>query len=203
MEAWTQLTEYIDQGGFVMWPLLISAALLWFGIGYRVVFVRRGTRRGVRELVTRATKTYSGPTRGYLDEAVRRAIYVVRNHEGDIPRFLDDELFPLEADLGRYRTLVRTVVIISPLLGLLGTVNGMIEMFSSLGTQTFYSQSGGVAQGISQALFTTQLGLVIAIPGMLVGGLIDRKERRIRDDLHQLKELLAAGNAFEDGGKAV
>lgn len=90
---------------------------------------------------------------------------------------------------------MRTIVIVAPLLGLLGTVNGMIEMFQSLGTQTFYSQSGGVAQGISQALFTTQFGLVIAIPGLIVGGLIDRRERQIREDIYQLKELLISERA--------
>ncbi|MDZ7829411.1 MAG: MotA/TolQ/ExbB proton channel family protein [Halofilum sp. (in: g-proteobacteria)] len=42
----------------------------------------------------------------------------------------------------------------------------MIETFESLGDMSLFSQSGGIAGGISQALFTTQLGLAVAIPGM-------------------------------------
>ena len=186
-----KIVGYLGQGGFVMWPLLASALLLWFGIGYRVMFVRRGTGLETRQLLRRFVEEGGRRTTGYLDEAVRRGVAVVSRHEGDVRRYLEDEFFPLQAELGKFRTLVRTVVVVAPLLGLLGTVNGMIEMFQSLGNQNFYSQSGGVAQGISQALFTTQFGLVIAIPGMLIGGLIDRKEHKIREDIEQLKDLLS------------
>jgi biopolymer transport protein ExbB len=63
-------------------------------------------------------------------------------------------------------------------------------MFESLGDQTFFSQSGGVANGISQALFTTQFGLVIAVPGMVVGRLLDRHENTMREEIEQIKDLL-------------
>ena len=196
MSWWNTLLGYISQGGFVMWPLLLAALLLWFGIGYRLFFIRRGSRAPLRLLVSRfRSDAPPESTKGYLDEAVRRALRIVAQGPPQLKTVLDDKLFSLEEDLGRYRTLVRTIVIVAPLLGLLGTVNGMIEMFQSLGTQTFYSQSGGVAQGISQALFTTQFGLVIAIPGLIVGGLIDRRERQIREDIYQLKELLVSERA--------
>jgi len=188
----TELAGYIRQGGFVMWPLLFLALVLWFGIAYRLFFIRRGTRLPVRELVAQARVRMPEVPRGSLDEAVRRGLRASAPSRRGLQAVLDDQLFPIEEDLRRYRTLVRTIIVVAPLLGLLGTVNGMIEMFQSLGDQNFYSQSGGVAQGISQALFTTQFGLVIAIPGMLVGSLIDRRERRIQDDLMQLKELLVS-----------
>lgn len=195
MSWWNTLLGYIAQGGFVMWPLLLAALLLWFGIGYRLFFIRRGSRAPVRALVRGFRAHAPEVTHGYLDEAVRRGLLIAAERPPELKTLLDDKLFSLEEDLGRYRTLVRTIVIVAPLLGLLGTVNGMIEMFQSLGTQTFYSQSGGVAQGISQALFTTQFGLVIAIPGLIVGGLIDRRERQIREDIYQLKELLISERA--------
>jgi biopolymer transport protein ExbB len=183
---------FIEQGGLVMWPLLASALLLWFGLGYRAVAVRRGTKLGVRSLMLHYHEHPDDQPRGFLDSAAKAALEVRREHGSEIRRFLDDELFSLEDGVGRFRVLVRTIVVIAPLLGLLGTVNGMIEMFESLGNQTFFSQSGGVANGISQALFTTQFGLVIAIPGMIVGGLIDRKERKIKDDIRQVKDLVVS-----------
>lgn len=193
-----EMLGFIEQGGLVMWPLLASALLLWFGLGYRAVAVRRGTKLGVRSLMLYYHEHPDDQPRGFLDSAAKAALEVRREHGKEIRRFLDDELFSLEDGVGRFRVLVRTIVVIAPLLGLLGTVNGMIEMFESLGNQTFFSQSGGVANGISQALFTTQFGLVIAIPGMIVGGLIDRKERKIKDDIRQVKDLVVSDPTDED-----
>ena len=50
----------------------------------------------------------------------------------------------------------------------------MIETFSALGDMALFTQSGGIAGGISQALLTTQMGLVVAIPGLLVGRILGR-----------------------------
>ena len=75
-----------------------------------------------------------------------------------------------------HRQTIRSIVIVAPLLGLLGTVIGMIETFESLQGSALFSQSGGIAGGISQALITTQLGLVVAIPGLLIGRRLDRKQ---------------------------
>ena len=72
--------------------------------------------------------------------------------------------------------LSRALVALAPLVGLLGTVDGMIETFDALGRQALFAQSGSVASGISRALFTTQAGLCVAIPGHLLGRWLDRKE---------------------------
>jgi biopolymer transport protein ExbB len=79
----------------------------------------------------------------------------------------------------RHRQTVRSIVVVAPLLGLLGTVIGMIETFESLQDSALFSQSGGIAGGISQALITTQMGLVVAIPGLLLGKKLDRKEESL------------------------
>ena len=98
---------------------------------------------------------------------------------------------PLNHRLNTYRILVRNIVILAPLAGLLGTVAGMIETFDALGDQALFASSGGVAGGISQALLTTQMGLVVAVPGLVVGRLLDRRQRRIEGDLLQLREWVS------------
>lgn len=185
-----ELLSYMEQGGFVMWPLLAVTLALWFGIAYRFASLRRGAKGDVRLLVNRYQADPDSSAHGFVDTAAKQGVKVRRSNEGDIRRFLDDELFGLAEDMRRYRTLVRTLVLVAPLAGLLGTVSGMIEMFESLGDQTFFSQSGGVANGISQALFTTQFGLVIAVPGMVVGRLLDRHENTMREEIEQIKDLL-------------
>lgn len=82
------------------------------------------------------------------------------------------------ANLARYRSALRVLVAIAPLLGLLGTVGGMVEMFSSLDGRGFEDEAS-VAGGISTALVTTQLGLVIGAPGLVASRLLDRRERRL------------------------
>ena len=76
------------------------------------------------------------------------------------------------------RVVTTCCVISAPLLGLLGTVSGMIEMFSSLGSMTLTSQSKSLSGGISQALITTEMGLVIAIPGLIFHRLLLSKEEK-------------------------
>jgi biopolymer transport protein ExbB len=80
---------------------------------------------------------------------------------------------------------VQTILILAglaPLLGLLGTVFGMIATFdviSEFGT----GNSKAMANGISQALITTQTGLVVAVPGLFVGNILKRKAGRFKEDI--------------------
>lgn len=186
-----EFAGYIENGGAVMWPLVGGTVLLWFGIGYRAMTLRRGSNLSVRMLIARYRKDPDAAVSGYVDRAAAIAAHVRETRSGNIRRILDDELFFLTANMSRYRTLVRTIVLVAPLAGLLGTVAGMIEMFQSLGDQTFFSQSGGVANGISQALITTQFGLVVAIPGLIVGRLLDRRENHMLQDIEQIKDSLS------------
>ena len=68
-------------------------------------------------------------------------------------------------DLERFLTTLGTIASISPLMGLLGTIIGMIDIFASQGVNG--ANPAQLAQGISIALYTTGLGLIIAIPSMI------------------------------------
>ena len=66
----------------------------------------------------------------------------------------------------KYGGIISTVATVSPMLGLLGTVTGMMKSFSSLAKQGTSAQEM-LAQGITEALITTALGLLVAIPSMI------------------------------------
>ncbi|HEX5513329.1 MAG TPA: MotA/TolQ/ExbB proton channel family protein [Gammaproteobacteria bacterium] len=68
--------------------------------------------------------------------------------------------------LERFINTLGTIAAISPLLGLLGTVFGMIEVFNVIGTQGL-GKAGALAGGISEALITTAAGLIVAIPTLI------------------------------------
>jgi biopolymer transport protein ExbB len=161
------------EGGPVMWPLLATATLLWFGIGHRLLSLRSA-------LVDLAAES--------ARDALRRG--------GPRPRWrVEDAVAPLAERLRSYAVLVRTLVLVAPLLGLLGTVTGMVELFDSLAEGALYTQSGGIAAGISEAMLTTELGLAIAIPGFVLGRLLDAREARLAAGIERVLDETAAGVA--------
>ncbi|MDT8450784.1 MAG: MotA/TolQ/ExbB proton channel family protein [Wenzhouxiangellaceae bacterium] len=193
-ELFNDLRHFFEVGGYVMPPLMAATVVLWFAIGYRFAALRRGSVRSVRRLIHRiSAEPFERAPKGLLDDAVVRGLHIARGDPDHLRRRLDDAFADLEWTTRRYHTLIFTIVAIAPLTGLLGTVAGMIETFDSLADMSLFAQSGGIAGGISQALFTTQMGLAVAIPGLIVGGMLDRRASEIRHDLAQLKDLLCSG----------
>ena len=191
-ELWQDFLQYLEAGGLVMPPLLAATVLLWYAIGYRFVATRRGTQRSVRVLLRRLDKGQPPSGNGVIVRAARKARAVVQQPRPHLRRFLDDALWEERQDIKRFRTMITAIVVVAPLLGLLGTVTGMIETFDSLGDMSLFAQSGGIAGGISQALFTTQMGLAVAIPGVIVNGILNRREEHIETELAQIKDILLA-----------
>lgn len=87
-------------------------------------------------------------------------------------------------DMERYLSLLGTIAGISPLLGLLGTVSGMIRIFSDI-TQHGSGNAQMLAGGISEALITTAAGLIVAIPALVAHRFFQRRIDSIVVDLEQ------------------
>jgi len=188
----SELTKYIQAGGWVMPPLLLATLLLWFSIGYRFAALKRGTLRDVRNLVRRYDKGKKPGSDGILVRALSKGIELRDSGKDSLRPYLDDAFFEEEREIRYFNRLIGTIVTSAPLLGLLGTVIGMIETFDSLGDMSLFSQSGGIAGGISQALITTQMGLAVAIPGLIVNGVLQRRQKNIELELAQLKDILCS-----------
>ncbi len=187
-----ELWAYWEGGGFVMPPLVAATFVLWFALGWRFVVLRRGVSGSLRELVGRAGRGELEAGAGLVGRAVERGVALADGPADELRPMLEDAFRGIEEEAGQLSTLVRGIVAAAPLAGLLGTVTGMIETFESLGDMALFAQSGGVAGGISVALISTQMGLAVAIPGMFVGRLLDRREARLLSELEELTELLVA-----------
>lgn len=188
-----QLHDYLAAGGWwIMLPLAAIAAMLWYGIGSRWAILRRGSNRNIRVLLARYERGEGGRVDGIVDAAVVRGLSLRGERLHDLRRVLDDAFGGFSRDIKRHRVLIGTLVAIAPLIGLLGTVTGMIETFDSLADMVLFTQGGGIAAGISTALYTTQMGLAVAIPGYLAKGVLDRRQAQIEMDLAQLKDILVA-----------
>lgn len=198
MELINELIDYFSSGGFVMPPLIIATLLLWYALGYRyAVMSKAGHTKSVRQIVETYEKGKWTTPNNIIEKAVVEAFRLKNEKVSPVRKYLDHAYWSLEKELSRYQVLVKTIVSITPLLGLLGTVGGMIETFDSLRDMELFTQTGGIAGGISQALVTTQFGLAVAIPGLLVNGYLNRKKLRIEMDLAQIKDLLSVRQANE------
>jgi len=85
--------------------------------------------------------------------------------------------------------LIRACVVVAPLLGLLGTVTGIIDTFDSILAGGYVAEMG---EGIRKALLTTQYGLAIAAPGLVAERLLVRRQERLRN-LRRAATLAAEG----------
>lgn len=177
-----------------MWPLFVLVVVLWYALGYRFHALKRGSRKSVRVLIRKFAQGKREIPRGIIDGAIVDALQTAQGGCNTLEgrHRIEDAFFPYKKDLKKFRKTINTIVMVSPLIGLLGTVGGMIETFDSLGSMTLYTQSGGIAGGISQALFTTQLGLVVAVPGLVIGRLIDRRSRVMELELEQIKDIICS-----------
>ncbi len=189
-EIFRELGTYVAAGGWVMPPLLVAMLVLWFAIGYRFAALKKGSGRDVRNLIRRYDKGKKQKSDGVMLRAVRKGVELRDAGKDDLRPYLDVAFFEEELEIRKFNRLIITIVSAAPLLGLLGTVIGMIETFDSLGDMSLFSQSGGIAGGISQALITTQMGLAVAIPGLIVNGVLQRRQKNIELELAQLKDIL-------------
>lgn len=174
-------------------PLLVGMVLLWYALGYRFAVLRHtSSKENARLLIDEYyEKKWSKPD-NMMEHIIVEAIQLKNRGVHPVRRYLDDLIWDFEKEMDRFQVLIRTIVTIAPLLGLLGTVGGMIETFDSLQEMALFTQSGGIAAGISQALITTQFGLAVAIPGLLVNQYLLRRKNIISLELALIKDILSA-----------
>ena len=183
--------DFIQMGGYIMPPLLLMTMTLWYALGDRYYAINRGRSAKLRPLIKKYLKNPDKSVKGIIDGAILQAIEIGQNEQITNKRaYLDEAFYPYEKELRKHKKLIFTLVAAAPLAGLLGTVTGMIETFDSLASSNLFSASGGgIAGGISQALFTTQMGLVVSIPGLITSRILDREEELISQELGQIKDI--------------
>ena len=171
------MTEFIIAGGPFMWPLLacsiliitISVERLWF-LQLRLVSPSGLTNQIVnlhnKNLINnkQAEEISELSSLGFLlMSCIKYKDLPRENLESKIEEKAIEVKYLLERNLN----MLGTIATISPLLGLLGTVIGMIVAFTGL-SETAGANPDALAKGISQALITTAFGLLIAVPGLVL-----------------------------------
>lgn len=173
------ILERVQQGGIIGWTILLLGALA-FAYGLLRLFTLTATDKKIT--------TQLGETAGLADNPLGRIFATYEKNKtasiDNLELILDEaitkELPPIEKGL----PTIKLVAAVAPLLGLLGTVTGMIATFQAIslfGT----GDPKLMASGISQALVTTMLGLCVAIPLLFLHSLLLSRSRNIVQILEQ------------------
>jgi len=186
-----------ESGGWVMVPLFALAVLL-YAQAFQLVFTLRHTHlSGKEELQWWDWVRSPDRARGRVAEIIRYT-QERASSEGQVRNRFDEVRAGMVSMIDRRVRFVSTLVGAAPLLGLLGTVMGMLQTFFGISTSGGGETAGVVASGISQALVTTQTGLTIALPGLFMVMLINRQRHAIEARLARLESLTLSHFKFAE-----
>ncbi len=178
------MLEIIQSGGWMMVPIIISS-ILALGITVERFWTLRTGQIAPRDLLARV---WSWMKNNQLDSArikelrassslgrVLAAGLINSRHGRQIMKESIEEVASHEIhEMERYLNALGTVAAVAPLMGLLGTVFGMIQVFSEIMAQGT-GQANLLAGGISEALITTAAGLIIGIPALVAHRMLQRR----------------------------
>jgi biopolymer transport protein ExbB len=193
------LLTRIDQGGLIGY-IILCLGLMGVGLAaWRFVFLSRVTSLVNHQLVAPHSPIENNPLGRVLNIYMKNKNALSIEHlENRVDEAILKELPALEKGNG----FIKLLAGIAPLLGLLGTVTGMIATFQAI---TLFGSGDPklMAEGISSALITTVLGLVVAIPLLFLYTLIHSKSRHIIQILDQQSSGLIAQAIEANEDKAI
>ncbi|MBR50985.1 MAG: biopolymer transporter ExbB [Gammaproteobacteria bacterium] len=178
------MSEFIVTGGPFMWPLLACSILIitislersWF-LQERLI-APKGLSKLVKSLLDnqllsnkQSNEIANLSSLGFL---LINCIKYKDLQRENLESKIEEKALEVKYTLERNLTMLGTIATISPLLGLLGTVVGMINAFTGL-TEISGANPDMLASGISQALITTAFGLFIAVPGLVLHKYFEQK----------------------------
>lgn len=158
VESLEPITLFIERGGDVLYAIFALILALWLLVLERVVYFSTGYKQLVRRSINE-----------WEERQERRSWWAhqVRN----------DLLAGISHELQSNMTTIKMLIGLAPLLGLLGTVTGMIEVFDVM---AFFGSGSpkAMASGISKATIPTMAGMVGALTGVFAQSLLERHIRR-------------------------
>jgi biopolymer transport protein ExbB len=181
-----QILHIWKAGGWVMFPLL-GLALLMFWVGLRLwLHLRDRQFRWLKEEDWKAWVRNPRTGYGEVGEMIRYALDEVET-SGDISNRFAEIRAAVLPPIQRQMLWLGTLVAAAPLIGLLGTVFGMLVTFQALAAGSGGEVTEAMAAGISQALFPPEVGLCISLPGLILARLIKRRVVEMDAFLAQLE----------------
>ena len=188
------LLDEFEKGGEVMWPIVIMAGLAllvaiikWLSL----LFTRKPSQKRIDALIDavkshdeEAIGTAADNLKGPVGRMIKVGVEHIREPRELIEEVMYETVLTTRLKVERMLPFIAICAASAPLLGLLGTVTGIINTFKLItvfGSGDVKSLSGG----ISEALITTKFGLVVAIPSLLLHAYLSRKARGVVGQMEQ------------------
>ena len=156
--AYEAVSRFMDMGGNVLWLIAILLFLMWMLIFERVWYFKTGWKKDVAKAIA---------TWEERDERKSWTAHQIR----------DKLISECRMQINQYLPVIKTMVALCPLLGLLGTVTGMIEVFNIMAV-TGGGDAKSMAGGVQQATIPTMAGMVAALSGVFANTYVTRIAQR-------------------------
>lgn len=192
--------ELFKHGGPIMWPILIVSFLMFTVAIERVLFIVRENRRRDPELVDKMLeKVESNDIDGAVelgkksqDYVARIMVYALTHKEHSLGNAFTRAASQEMQRFGQGLPTLDTCITAAPLLGLLGTVTGMMGTFAALnsGTGDIGSAATKITGGVAEALIATMCGIALAVLGLLPFNYLNARSEEARHDIEDASNSL-------------
>ena len=183
-------------GGWVMVPLALLAVLIYSTGIQLMLYLRKGNMKLGHENEWLTWVYDPSEARGRAGDIIRYAQENVSASKHIRNKF-DEVRQNILNSVQRRLVFLNMLVATAPLMGLFGTVLGMLSIFSSLAKSGGGDTAAMVAAGISKALITTQTGLFIALPGVFLVLMIRQRKNKIEASLARIESIVLTKYKFD------
>ncbi|GIK18839.1 MAG: MotA/TolQ/ExbB proton channel family protein [Leptolyngbya sp. PLA2] len=214
MPGWVQLlVEIFRTGGWVMYPLLalslLAGALCFERAAFWMSTHSRGRVRRLAKITSRLRKGDVAAATALADSDAsvygRLAASLLGSGEASreaLEALAAEQIEAIRPALERFAVPLSTIITAAPMLGILGTVTGIIRSFRLLGGAEVVTDPALVAGGIGEALYTTAFGLVVALATLFPFVVFRSQADRALGRLEALAGVIVACRAADAAGDA-
>ncbi|MBL9188537.1 MAG: MotA/TolQ/ExbB proton channel family protein [Opitutaceae bacterium] len=190
--------EVFIMGKWIMWPLLLVSFVVVTVVIERLVFIFRENASREPEVVEKMLESVErGDTEGALamgaksrDFIAKILTYSLSNRQYSLSNAFIRASGQELARFSQGMATLDTCITAAPLLGLLGTVTGMMATFGALGTGDIGSAAGQITGGVAEALIATAGGLFIAILGLLPFNYLNARGEKAKSEVADVSHAL-------------
>ena len=194
--------EHIQKGGIWIWPILffaflatVTALFKLFEI-YSVKMPQPGALHGIlkalnegdRAKAMELAQAVQGPAKAMLVDAVEHS----EESKELVEEVMYERMLEVQPRLERLLPFIAVTAATAPLMGLLGTVTGMINTFKLI-TVFGTGDAKQLSSGISEALVTTEFGLIVAIPSLIMHALLNRRAQGVMANMERMAVAFVNG----------
>lgn len=189
--------DTLEAGGSIAYVIAVMGLLALIMVFIRYALLRKAGKIDNDELSKASESLSEKDISG--DYAVSRVVKKILSHK-DADRdaredIINESILSEISLIDKFGTMILVMAAVAPLMGLLGTVTGMISTFDII-TEFGTGDPKMLSSGISEALITTKLGLMVAIPTLLLGNMLGSKATKIKLSLEC--EAMKFSNLIEE-----